>query len=396
MSLNIRWTRRTKQLVMTAAISIAATGALGGGLQFYTHYLWQKEKQALAKDLLETKNIMAQYQIDDAPITMTDTWVFQKEMAAGAVVQEEDIGRVRLPASMVPPSMQMSKQDIVGKVMKLQIRSNIPITSELLAQHDDVREDARWVETAVIQLPLELRQNEAIDVRIRFSDGQDYVVLTKKWVKKLQQPTLWMHLSEQELLTMSSAYVDAFINGGQIYALRYIEPMLQQEAIVNYPVNEAVYKLMEKNPNLLETARQALSLQSRKVLEERLQRSAVTQTEAQLSYINDDANHAGGGKRNRSQSQSPFIGHSQAAARTSPFVGEQGLEPSTTELPQDPAPSYQQSTDHQKQLHEDGLIKQSENLEEWNEGASSDSYGDYVRKAIGDSLPGEPKMKTSQ
>lgn len=89
-------------------------------------------------------------------------------------------------------------------------------------------------------------------------------------MKDLQASTLTLTLTEPEILSLSSAVVDAYIHKASIYALTYVEPELQLSAIPTYPANDQVLKLISKDPNILKRAEQGLSHTSRALLEKDL------------------------------------------------------------------------------------------------------------------------------
>lgn len=95
------------------------------------------------------------------------------------------------------------------------------------------------------------------DIRIRFKNGMDFVVISKKMVVDLidsssegsGNKSIWLEVSEEEILRMSSALVDSEMDGSKIYAIQYINE-LQRAAICNYPATEEVKTLIENNPNI--------------------------------------------------------------------------------------------------------------------------------------------------
>ncbi len=168
-------------------------------------------------------------------------------------------------------TLYITSQDF-GKYSIADLEANIPIMRFSVAEEflpDDIREQ----EFHFFQLPTYLGDNQYIDVRISFPNGEDYIVLTKKKVQQvnLETNTLWLWLSEKEILQISSATVDAYIQEGTcIYTTVYVEPSLQEAAVVTYPVNASVLVLIQDNPNIVAEAKGALSIESRMALESRL------------------------------------------------------------------------------------------------------------------------------
>lgn len=77
-------------------------------------------------------------------------------------------------------------------------------------------------------------------------------------------------MTEEEILSLSSAIVDAYLHKASIYALTYVEPQFQTPAIATYPANSEVLKLLESDPNIVRRAEQELSRQVRSSLESSL------------------------------------------------------------------------------------------------------------------------------
>ena len=68
---------------------------------------------------------------------------------------------------------------------------------------------------------------------------------------------------------MTSAIVDAsFVDGAILYAVPYVAPDVQDEAIQTYPPNIEVQNLIIQNPNILEKAITELEARNRKLFEE--------------------------------------------------------------------------------------------------------------------------------
>ena len=105
-----------------------------------------------------------------------------------------------------------------------------------------------------------------IDVRLMLPSGQNVVVVSKKRVTIPQfdgeylADTVQMNLSEHEILTMSSAIVeDWMLQGtGILYATKYVEAGMQEEASPTYVPNGEVTRLMDSDPNISNRARTEL------------------------------------------------------------------------------------------------------------------------------------------
>lgn len=155
----------------------------------------------------------------------------------------------------------------VPLVAKVTMKKNTLVTTELLTKSDNpVQNDIRKQEYNMIVLPMDLQTGDYIDVRIMLPSGQDYIVAAKKEVEIPNvngvdsEDTIWINLSEDEILHMSCAIIDAYqIKGSKIYATKYTEAGMQEAAIPTYPVNESTSKLLQSDPNILERAMNAIA-----------------------------------------------------------------------------------------------------------------------------------------
>lgn len=170
------------------------------------------------------------------------------------------------PAENQVPNVENSNQQEGDKASKLYAAINIPkgtvITSDMLVQNSDAispNSTVRTVEYSTITLPSELLAEETIDVRISFPTGQDFVVLSKKFVKKADAESVWIDVDEEEILRMNSAIIESYlINGAKLYAVNLSKPGIQKKAIATYPVNSSVYSLLNIDPNVSNIAKDNL------------------------------------------------------------------------------------------------------------------------------------------
>lgn len=170
------------------------------------------------------------------------------------------------PAENPAPNLENNNNQEGDKASKLYAAINIPkgtvITSDMLVQNTDAispNSTVRTVEYSTITLPSELLAEETIDVRISFPTGQDFVVLSKKFVKKTDAESVWIDVDEEEILRMNSAIIESYlINGAKLYAVNLSKPGIQKKAIATYPVNSSVYSLLNIDPNVSNIAKDNL------------------------------------------------------------------------------------------------------------------------------------------
>lgn len=154
-----------------------------------------------------------------------------------------------------------------------------------------IEKDTREYEIQVANLMVDQSENDFVDIRIMFPDGSDFLVLPKKQIKNLslEECVFWTYLNEEEILRLASATIDAYtITGTKIYATRYVESNLQEDATPTYLVNSVVQEMMNTSSayydvNLLTKATTTLNAQARENLESRL----YGLTEEHLEAVND-------------------------------------------------------------------------------------------------------------
>ncbi|MCI8383637.1 MAG: hypothetical protein HFJ33_02025 [Clostridia bacterium] len=183
----------------------------------------------------------------------------RKENKEYQVKQENGTGNYYIERNNNKEYLELNSVPLVAKVS---MKANTLITTELLSKSDNlVQNDVRKQEYNMLVLPIDLVSGDYVDIRLMLPSGQDYIVVSKKEVKVPNiagvdsQDTIWMNLSEDEILHMSCAIYDAYrIKGSKIYATKYTEAGMQEAAKPTYPVNESTSRLLQNDPNILEKA----------------------------------------------------------------------------------------------------------------------------------------------
>lgn len=279
---------RQKQLIIAGSIGGASVLLICLVIGFlYINHLDKKHEKQTVK--IEQQLEATQKRLNEETVKVT---VVTKDHTAGEKIRQSDLVLVDMPRNLVPGNV-LSKEEIEGKYLKIELKKNTPITSSMLFEDGVTPKDLRNQEFRLIELPTKLKKNDFVDVRIKFPTGQDYILLSKKKVEDLANNTVWYQMNEKEILTMSSGIVDAYLNDATIYALSYVDPYMQEKAAVTYPPNQRVLDLIESDPNIVEVAKTELERQYRKKLEAELK--AMTDEERQAYRSNKDSsafNHA--------------------------------------------------------------------------------------------------------
>ncbi|GAA0853879.1 SAF domain-containing protein [Paenibacillus glucanolyticus] len=262
---------RHKQLIIAGLAGVVLTASIFGGVMVYNGVQQTKKENEIRAAYQKQIDEMKAAQIAEQE-KKKSVLLLKKDIQAGTKIKPDDLQQVELNEDEVPANSLVDPKEIVNKTIKIDAAKNTAIIPSILYDEGVTPNDLRYQEFNVMQLPSDLANAQYVDVRINFPTGHDYIVLSKKKVQKLvgATGTVWYEMNESEILTMSSAIVDAFINGARIYALTYTDPQFQEKAITTYPVNNKVLELMQNDPNIIEVAKVELNKRLRNQLDKDL------------------------------------------------------------------------------------------------------------------------------
>lgn len=244
-------------------IGVLAIGAVLGVLYFFkVRNDYEKKLSECTTQLNNIKNELAQ--------SKRTGYVPKLGLKYNTKLDESMLEEVEFLSSL-PQDMYMDKEDL-GKVLNFSVKAEVPILKYMLNE-DKIADDLRNAEFNTFTLQTNIEKNDFVDVRIRFPNGEDYIVLSKKMVNdiKLSTGTIWLNMSQKELMTISSATVDAYLRKGtKLYVVKYVQPQTQKDATPTYPFNIDVQSAMMSDPNILEKATIAMTAQARAGLEARM------------------------------------------------------------------------------------------------------------------------------
>ncbi|NUU79477.1 SAF domain-containing protein [Paenibacillus xylanilyticus] len=261
--------KQSRQMIYAGLTGAGAVGLIFGGYVIYNVMTMNDTRSEM-----ESRYASAYEQKEAELLQQWNTgaqgWVTVRDIEAGEPILHEDIKLIAVPDAQAPRNLWSSTKQMEGQVAKIELKKGTAITTEMVYEDTPAPADLRNRELQVVLLPSSLEQGDNIDIRIQFPTGQDYILLSKKKVERLNAATLWITMTEEEILSLSSAIVDAYLHKASIYALTYVEPQFQTAAIPTYPANSEVLKLLESDPNIVRRAEQELSRQVRSSLESSL------------------------------------------------------------------------------------------------------------------------------
>ena len=197
--------------------------------------------------------------------------------------QEDATGSYYIEKNREKEYVELATVPVIAKV---DMNKNTVLTTEMVSKSNEkTTDDLRKVEYNVLTLPSQLQTGEYIDVRLALPSGQDYIVVSKKQVEIPQvsgvdvADTIWLKLTEDEIITMNNAIVDSARALGSVLKVTiYTEAGIQEAATPTYVPSREVAQLIQNNPNIVQ--------ESKNILINRYSNNSDTRNNALNSAIN--------------------------------------------------------------------------------------------------------------
>ena len=255
-------------------------GAILAGIPLTVMLLYERKNVQLTRqDLNYYETLQEQYDY-------TSMFVMTQDVTAGEELTTDMIREQRVQStedlSLVQP---LTQEDLVGKRLKVSLTKGAAICADVVYEGAPVTDDERRIELRGLDLPQTLRENEFVDIRIAFPNGEDYLVVGHKRVYRIIRDdegevlAVQVRFLEEELLRYQAACVDVktFRDTG-LYAVQYTGEF-QAAGQVFYPVNRDVFRLMQWDPNIVELFLVEEEQEQRSVLEAGLERFLLEESE---------------------------------------------------------------------------------------------------------------------
>lgn len=177
-------------------------------------------------------------------------YVAARDIKVGERISEEML-EIRRALCSQESELLFSQQDI-GKEAVTDIVAGTFLNKSLVNQSGKV-EGVREMWYRTIELTENVNSYDVVDIRICYPNGEDYIVLSGKRILLDEGccDGCYLWVSEEEILLMSAAVVDAEQNDGtRIYVSRYPEPAIQKKSFVTYSPPPEIIGLIEQSPNV--------------------------------------------------------------------------------------------------------------------------------------------------
>lgn len=212
--------------------------------------------------LMEIKN-----KEKEETLSKVSVLVLNKDIKSGDEITISDLTTVEVSNTNAPKDYITISSLGEKNIAKIAMTSGTIVSKEMIyIDEEKLTDDVRREEYNMISLPIDLQTGDYVDIRLMLPTGEIYIVLSKKVVEvpyidgSYSVDTIYLELTEDEILSLSSAIVEAYwIDGAKLYANKYVEPGMQEAATITYPPKKEVLELINSDPNVISEAKTALA-----------------------------------------------------------------------------------------------------------------------------------------
>ena len=192
-------------------------------------------------------------------------YVAMQDIKSGETVSYDKLKLTAVSNTVIPANV-LSVELTEKTIAKIDLNKGTILTDNMLQESDAITtSDLRKQEYNMVILPSQIQSGDYIDIRLRLSNGVDYIVASKKIVEIPtidgidSANTISINMNETETMVMSNAIIEAYIDAGSLlYATTYVEPGMQTSVIPTYVPSGTVQNALNANPNIEQEAKNAL------------------------------------------------------------------------------------------------------------------------------------------
>lgn len=265
-----------KAIKITAGV-ILGLAIVGGvaGTYFYVTNKFESYEIALATrdgKLTELQNKIQE--IGD----LVMVYELNYDVKGGTIISETDLTPVQVPEKATTGYVH-DINDVLGKYYKTGLGQGTILSDSMVSDYE-LTKDLRYLDVMIDDLPIGLEVGDYVDLRFRFTFGQNFVVMSHKQVVEINKNVLKLVVDEKDIHSYESVLKDkAQYVGCRTSAVQYIEGGIQDAGLNYYPMRVDVMSTLVQDPNIKEKEDLSqFSLVDRTLLEEQLISQADLQT----------------------------------------------------------------------------------------------------------------------
>ena len=226
--------------------------------------------------------------IDNDIGTMIDCYVVNQSVRVGDEITEDMLSPVTIPEKIAYTDKEVevettdedgktvkttelqkvlniitSPNEIVGKQFKRDLSTNSIISPDDVTD-STMDKSTREFELIVDDFPTTIQIGDYVDIRIKFTYGEDFIALPHKRIEGMNLETglFRFEFNESEINMYNSMLLDkAMYDSVEIYMLKYVDASSQAAAEGFYPINDNVSEIISANPNILSLVQEEMKLE---------------------------------------------------------------------------------------------------------------------------------------
>ena len=170
-------------------------------------------------------------------------YVCDRELSAGMILSRD---MVRLETHYTDrKEEEFIREEDFGKVLDTDVSEGEFLLENMLLSPDS---GIREVFVADLEIAEHLETGDRVDIRIRFPNAEDYIVLADKLLVTCDRESgLVLRLTEEEILLLSSAVLDAEqYHDTRLYAVKYLKQEPWEATMVTYIPERDILLLLEE------------------------------------------------------------------------------------------------------------------------------------------------------
>ena len=191
-------------------------------------------------------------------------YVLLQDVQSGETLSTNMVKQVKMEYA---PTDALTIGDISGNELKAKtdLKSGVVISADMVyIVGEETKKDTRIQEYNMVTLPAKLETGQYIDIRLTLPSGQDFIVVSKKEVLSCDTTTIWLQMSEDEIMMMNNAIVESYImTGSNLYATTYTEPGMQEASTPTYAVSSYVASTLQASPKSKEHYHNTMMLEKK-------------------------------------------------------------------------------------------------------------------------------------
>lgn len=192
----------------------------------------------------------------------TEVWVLNADVSSGDQLDSSKFQKVVIDTTAAPASGKLEPGVAGGTYAKIDLPKGTILTANMVYEEAALTKDVRLQQYNMLLLHKGLEIGDYIDIRFTIPSGEDYIVVARKEIKDVSETTIWIEMTESEILTMNCAIYDNYaVKGSALYTTVYVEPGMQgteDEVAITYRISNETARLINENPNVVTQAKVGL------------------------------------------------------------------------------------------------------------------------------------------